>query len=321
MLRSAIIGCGAISKTHAEAITKSGSLVALCDIVEQRASEMSEKYGGAVYTDYEAMLENEDIDVVHICLPHYLHVKAAIYALEKGMSVVLEKPPAMNESEFLKLKNAAKGKKLCVCFQNRFNESTRLALDFIKSGEYGSLIGCRGIVTWNREGGYYSDSLWRGKKKYEGGGVLINQALHTLDLLNVFSGEPVGIKSVCHNLTHPDIDVEDNVVAVIDYKGDRRAVFYATTSSAASPSAEIMLMFENGTVTVDSNTILFKRNKGEKKFVDLSVDGGVGKSVWGSSHTRLISSFYSYVQGDGDNPCSLESCENTMKLLNIIYKE
>lgn len=321
MLRSAIIGCGAISKTHAEAIKDSGRLVALCDVVEERAKALSDNYGGAVYTDFETMLENEEIDVLHICLPHFLHVETAIRALEKGINVVLEKPPAMNESEFLRLKNAADGKKLCVCFQNRFNESTKLALDFIKSGEYGRLIGARGIVTWNRDGEYYSGSLWRGKKQYEGGGVLINQALHTLDLLNFFLGEPADIKSVCNNLTHPDIDVEDNVVAVIDYEDDRRAVFYATTSSPSSPAAEITLMFENGTVTIDSSTILFKRNKGEKKFVDLNASDGVGKSVWGSSHTRLISSFYSYVCGVGDNPCSLENCENTMKLLDKIYEE
>ena len=322
MMRAAIVGCGSISKTHADAIqSNGGELIAVCDIIRERAVTLSENYGGKVYTDLDSMLEKEQIDVLHICLPHYLHVPVAIKALRNNVNVILEKPPAMTMAEFETLDEAVKNseKSLCVCFQNRFNETTEKVMEIVHNGKYGKLMGARGIVTWKREGDYYSDSEWRGKKKYEGGGVLINQAIHTLDLLSYFLGTPKNVSSVCTNLTHPEIDVEDNVSAVIEYE-NARAVFYATTSYVSSPGAELTLSFERATVTVDSHAICINPKDGDYSRTDFKSKLAVGKACWGTSHARIIGAFYRAITGDGDIPCTLDSCRNPIEIMNKIYE-
>lgn len=314
-VKSAIVGCGAISKVHAGGIAEAGaSLIAVCDLLRERGEKICDR----VYTDLDSMLNSEQIDVLHICLPHCLHVPVAIKALERGINVMLEKPPAMDISEYGLLKTALErsNASLCVCFQNRYNETTQKAVEIIKSGEYGKLLGARGIVTWQREGAYYSESKWRGKKKFEGGGVLINQAIHTLDLLNFLLGSPKCVKSAVNNFTHPDTDVEDNVSAVIDYP-DSRALFFATTSFTSSPPAEITLSFEKANVTFDSKSLRVSSEKTQ----EYSVGTVPGKAVWGNSHKIIISKFYDSLSGRADNPCTLESCYDTMKTLNEIYKE
>lgn len=317
----AVIGCGSISKNHTEGIAASGAkLVAVCDIKRERAEKLSEKYGGKVYTDFETLLKSESLDAVHICTPHYLHVPMAVRALECGVNVMLEKPPAMTESEFEALYGAAErsGKVITVCFQNRFNTTTNEVADIIESGRYGKLIGAKGIVTWKRCGEYYTESDWRGKLKTEGGGVLINQSIHTLDLLGYLLGTPKSVAATVSNLTHGDeIEVEDTVCAEIDY-GKVRGLFFATTSCVDSPSAEITLFFENARVTFDSARITVT---GKNVFETKDLKSGTlhGKSCWGSSHMIIINKFYECLEG-GPNPCSLDSCKNTVRLMNAIYK-
>ena len=314
-MRAAIIGCGAIAPLHAEAILKSrATLTAVCDINVLRANAFAAKYGVSAYTDFEKVLDK--VDAVHICTPHYLHLPMAKYALLSGRDVVLEKPPAMTLSEFEDLKSRADAAKsrITVCFQNRFNATTDLAFEIIRDKRYGELVGAKGIVTWNREGGYYTHSDWRGKLKTEGGGVLINQSIHTLDLLNCFLGNPTSVSALVSNMTHGDeLEVEDTVCAQIGY-GDRRATFFSTTSAAASPAAEITLFFEKATVTLDSSRLVAKPKVGDIFVFDKKQDTLHGKACWGDSHTRLIKQFY-----DGVTPCPLYSCTYTMKLMNAIY--
>ncbi len=318
MIRAAIVGCGSISKVHADGIIKSGGkIIAVCDIIPDRAKSICDN----IYTDIDTMLEKEQIDVLHICLPHHLHVPVAVKALEKDVNVLLEKPPAMNSCELDILSSAVKNstKKLCVCFQNRFNETTDKALEYIKNKMLGKLLGARGIVTWNRDGAYYSESDWRGSKDTEGGGVLINQAIHTLDLLGVFLGKAKSVKASVNNFTHPDIDVEDNVSAVIDYENGR-GVFFATTSNVTSPAAEITLFFEHGNISIDTNTLCVMPKGREREFYDYTVGSGIGKACWGESHRRVINGFYKSVLGDGDIPCSLYDCYDTINVMNKIYE-
>ena len=215
MYRSVIIGCGAISSKHADAIINTGNaLIAACDTDSAALSNFCKKYNCRGYADYKAMLDKEMPDAVHICLPHYLHFEAADYALSKDIAVFLEKPPAVNESELERLYKYS-DKKLTVCFQNRFNATTESALEIIRSGKYGKLVGANAYVTWNRYGDYYTKSNWRGKKRTEGGSVLINQAIHTLDLLCFLLGSPTAVRSTLSELDHPYTDTEDTAFSVI----------------------------------------------------------------------------------------------------------
>lgn len=311
MYKSVIIGCGSISHNHANGIKKSdATLVAACDVNSDTLAEFCKKYDCAAYSDYKKMISEQKPDAVHICLPHFLHYEAAIYAHQSGAAVFLEKPPAMTKSEFGSLPKD----RITVSFQNRYNSSTAKALEIIRSGELGALIGANASVTWNRYGAYYTKSDWRGTQKTEGGSLLINQAIHTLDLLCYIFGKPTRVKSIISNLDHCEIDTEDTACAVIDFDG-RRATFFATTCAATSPPATITLLFENGRVTFDSKCLTVSGAKNESFDFSKNI---IGKECWGNAHDVIIDKFYKYL-GGGENPCSLQSCENTMNLLFEIY--
>ena len=175
----------------------------------------------SAYASLEEMLENEQVDVLHICTPHYLHTPMAVYALEKGVHVFTEKPPAISRDQFATLKAAAKENhaRLGICFQNRYNESTKAMEEILASGENGKIVGARAFVSWMRTKEYYAESDWRGKWETEGGGCLINQSVHTLDLLNLFmGGQPVETQAHMMNYHLKDvIEVEDTVSAYIRY--------------------------------------------------------------------------------------------------------
>ena len=190
---AAVIGCGAISGVHADALRESQYAELLCvvDIKEDRAKKAADRYSCQWETDYRKVLDNKDIHVIHVCTPHYLHADMAIEGLKAGKHVLVEKPVAINVEQAKKMLEASKKYKsfLGVCFQNRYNPTSVVAKQILDSGELGKVLGIKGLVTWYRDEEYYSSSGWRGSFDTEGGGVLINQSIHTLDLMQWFGGD------------------------------------------------------------------------------------------------------------------------------------
>lgn len=319
LYNAVIIGLGAIAPKHAQGIIDSGnSIVAVCDIDKTKADVFAQKYNCKAYTDYKQMLDQQSCDVVHICLPHYLHFEAVKYALGKNLRVFLEKPPAMTQAEFEALISLPENDKITVCFQNRFNSTTELAQSLIASGEYGALKGVMAVTSWCRTADYYLKSDWRGNLKTEGGGVLINQSIHALDMLTFLLGKPISFNSVMANLDHPETEVEDTVSAAINFKGVR-ATFFATNCNAKSPSTEYTLYFENATVKYDCKRLVVNQNGKDTELISVA-DSDSGKQCWGDSHSLLIKKFYNGIES-GENPCTVDSCTNTMTLMFDMYKK
>ena len=188
MKRAAVIGLGDISGIHLAAIAKNPeiTLAAVCDIdVSKREGAPA---GVPFYTDYQEMVEKEKPDVVHVCLPHYLHVPVSEYCAAQGCNVFCEKPVALNArqgQEFVEFEAAHPDVHMGICLQNRFNESVEMLKDIIDSGEYGKVTGAKGIVPWARPKSYYDVKPWRGKWDTAGGGCMINQSVHTLSLIHI----------------------------------------------------------------------------------------------------------------------------------------
>ena len=193
--KAGIIGCGGIAHVHAWALRsmKDVELVAFCD---------SEKYKAKAFAGSDALVCDDwrkfcklDLDVVHICTPHYLHAPMAVELLRSGKAVFVEKPCAITFKQFRELETEDKKHpgKLGFCFQNRYNETTRLIDKIVSEGRLGKILGARAMVTWRRDEDYYESSLWKGKRATEGGGVLINQAIHTVDLLGYLCGFGIGM--------------------------------------------------------------------------------------------------------------------------------
>ena len=162
----AIIGLGVISSTHIDAINSYGAnLVAVCDIQEEKM----QKFDCAKYIDYHELLKRDDIDIVHICTPHFLHPQMVIDCANAGKNVLVEKPAATKTEQLMEMIENKNGKKISVCFQNRYNNGTKIAKDIINKKIYGDILGVYALVPWYRNNDYYEKSDWRGKLATEGG--------------------------------------------------------------------------------------------------------------------------------------------------------
>ncbi len=322
MLKAAIVGCGAISKLHAEALKliENTKITAFCDSIFERAQKKAEEYGGKPYSSLEQMLENENIDVLHICTPHYLHVPMAKKALSKNINVLMEKPPAISYDQYEELYRATNEQvRLGICFQNRYNDSVVTTKKYLESGKFGKVLGARAIVTWARNESYYKLSGWRGEIDKEGGGVLINQSIHTLDLITYLLGTPKTVTAQTANFHLKGIiNEEDTVTAFIEYS-DKTAMFFATTANCKDAPIILEIVCENATLRIEGNTLRVTTPDKKSDFFDFTPKSVNGKSCWGGSHSKLIADFYNCLKSGENFPVTLESTRPSFDTMMTIY--
>lgn len=324
-MRCGIVGCGGVAQVHAKAIHEimPGALIAVADIVPEKAQELANKYGAKAYSSLGAMLCSEQIDVLHICTPHHLHVPMTVAALKVGTHVFMEKPPVIDEEQWDFLQRTLAQKKITsrlgICFQNRYNDSVQFVKRELESGKYGRVLGVRGIVTWHRDQDYYYSSNWRGKLATEGGGALMNQAIHTLDLMQYFIKEkPLSVKAVKDKLHLPeDIEVEDLVAAHITYPRSR-ASFYVTTGYVKDVPPLIELECEKGRLRIEEDLVTTFVD-GEAQIRSFKDQKRLGKSHWGMGHLTTIREFYACLKENKKFPIEMEDVADTIWLLLRIY--
>ena len=325
MKKAAIIGCGGISQVHAWVLKnmEDVTVTALCDIKPEKAQELAheqlEDSNVFICEDYRELFDR-DVDVVHICTPHYLHAPMAVEFLKHGKAVFMEKPCAISTEQFEELKKADETYpgKLGICFQNRYNESFRTMEKLITDDEIGTVIGGRAFVTWKRDNDYYEISDWKGRIDKEGGGVLINQSIHTLDLLLKFLGEPETVKASIAN-HHTDIEAEDTVEAWMNFKDGKRACFYASNGYITDAPVFLEIQGTKGRLTMSgSNLTLFKED-GQSKTFSKEAAGSIGKVYWGNGHRACIKDFYYCLEEGITYRNNLASVERVFKVIMDIY--
>ena len=311
-MNSAIIGLGVIGKVHYDTLKKQGErIVALCDIDK---SKLAEFCADRKYDDYKKMLDDGGIDVVHICTPHYLHADMTIYALEKGINVLCEKPLCIRKEDIARIEKAEKESKAIfgVCFQNRFNLSSVFAKDYLKDKHIDYAFGS---MLWHRDAAYYATAQWRGKKATEGGGVCINQAIHTLDLLEWLCGMP---KSVIANVSNRSlqgvIEVEDTASAT--FKGDTNFEFFATNTASADLPVKIEIAFDKHVLTILPDKVLL-----DGKIIDFESDvKWQGKLSYGNGHEKLIRKFYDCVKSGEKFPIDASEGAKSLRAVLAVYE-
>ena len=323
-MKAVIVGCGNIGAVHAESIRRleGVSLCAAADIRPERAASYAEKYGCRAYASLEEMLEKERPDVLHICTPHYLHVPMTTYALQRGIHVFCEKPPVISEEQLDALtRAAAEGPgRAGFCFQNRYNPGVLFIRELLASGRLGKIKGARGIVTWNRGEAYYTQSGWRGRLETEGGGALINQSIHTMDLLGVFLGKPVSVEAQTANHHLPGvIEVEDMMEAYIRY-ADAAACFYATTAYTEDAPPLIELSCEKGIVRMEDPEVTIIWPDGRREHPETVRKQALGKSYWGSGHLDCIADFYRCLRTGERFAQDLDGVRDTIRLMLAAYR-
>ena len=221
-LRIGLVGCGKVGQIHANAIATipEAELVAVCDAAAERAGSFAAKYGVRPFTDAATMLREAGVDAIVIGTPHPLHAEPAIHAAEAGVHVLVEKPLAANLADCDAMLAAARksGVTLGVISQRRFFEPVQRMKRAIDEGRIGEpALGVFIQYSW-RDAAYYTSDPWRGKWDTEGGGVLVNQSPHQLDLLLWMMGPAEEVTGYWANLNHPTIEVDDTAVASIRFR-------------------------------------------------------------------------------------------------------
>lgn len=324
-LKSAVVGCGGIAQVHSAVLHElnTAELTAFCDIRPERAEALAKQYGGRAYSSLEELLAKETPDVIHLCTPHVLHTPMAKAAAERGIHIFTEKPPVINEAQWEEFRALGQKVRVGVCFQNRYNRSVRYLKELLTSGEPGRLLGARAFVTWHREAPYYTESGWRGSLATEGGGVLINQSIHTLDLLGQFLGRANSVDATLTNHHLKDIiEVEDMLEARIDF-GGIPAVFFATTGHCTDSPVLLELVCEACTIRMEEQEVTVFRKDGSKERKELPHEPGspmVGKSYWGTSHGLCISDFYESVLSGKPFPNDIPGVTDTVELMLAAYR-
>ena len=322
MYQVGIVGCGGISRVHSAVLDQlpETHLAACADIRPERAQAMAEKYGCHAYSSLEDMLAHEKLDAVHLCTPHYLHTPMAALLAEKGIAVFSEKPPVISREQWATLEEAAKKVPLGICFQNRYNPNVREAKRIIEAGEFGAVVGARAFVTWKREAPYYTESGWRGTWATEGGGALINQSIHTLDLLVQLMGAPSLVEA--HMSNHHlkgVIEVEDALEAYL-LLGGKPALFYASTAYTQDAPIMVEIQLEQATLRIEE-TWLDIRKDGQTERRDFAVPQALGKGYWGTGHLTCIRDFYHSLATGEHFQNDLESVRNTAEAMLQIYEQ
>lgn len=255
MLKFALVGCGRIAKRHSELLglnqIENASLVAVCDIIEEKAREKGEQYNIPYYTDMDEMMKNEDIDVVSVLSESGYHAKHVINLAKYGKHIVVEKPMALTLDDADAMIKACyeNNARLFVVKQNRFNVPVVKLREAMEANRFGKLVLGTIRVRWSRDQNYYDQADWRGKWSMDGG-VLTNQASHHVDLLEWMMGD---VESVFAKSTTAlvDIEAEDTAVVTVKFKNGALGIIEATTAVRPKDlEGSISVLGEKGTVEI-----------------------------------------------------------------------
>lgn len=296
-----IIGCGAISGPHLDAIKAypHGSLVGVCDIDVDKAKHIVSIHGGRVFESIDQMCLSDEVGVIHILLPHDLHVETAVTCLEAGKHVVLEKPVGISMEELKRLDQVAKSSKasIGVTLQNRFNPSVLAIKEALDREDFGPLLGARSNLYWYRDEAYYKDSDWRGIKEREGGGLLINQAIHTLDLMQFIGGDMEALQAKVANLDHSYNDVEDMAMIEFSYRNGAKGFFMGTNNYVRNEDIHMIFDFEKASFLIENHTA-YEIRDGQKRVLTVDSTKPGEKGYWGKGHSDCIHHIYeAFFQG------------------------
>jgi predicted dehydrogenase len=245
-----LLGAGLIAPFHARALQASevAELIAVADIDAERLARVTSAFGCKGYPTLEAMLEDPAIGVVSVLTPNHLHYDAVLRAARAGKHVLIEKPPAMSlrETDEMAAACAAAGVKACVTLQCRTRKAVQAIRAAVLENRFGKIYHADAYMKWFRSSDYYRTDAWRMSRR-SGAGVTIQQAFHYVDLLQYLAGPAQTVQARMRNLAHPDIDLEDTLLAFVDYQSGAQGVVQASTALWPGTDIRIEINGENGT--------------------------------------------------------------------------
>lgn len=284
-VRIGIIGIGNMGSSHARELAKGsvagGELVAVCDINPDRLKWAKDTFGKdlALYDDADALINSGNIDSVLVATPHYDHPPLAIKAFEKGLHVLVEKPAGVYTKQVREMNEAAlkSNKVFGIMYNQRTNPLYQKLRDLVKSGELGELKRTNWIITnWYRSQSYYDSGGWRATWAGEGGGVLLNQDPHQLDLWQWTCGMPKRVMAFMSFGKYHDIEVEDDVTAYVEYENGATGVFVTSTADAPGTN-RFEVTGDRGKIVIEDDKLIFWRNRIPERQFNREYRGGFGQ--------------------------------------------
>ncbi|MBL8926695.1 MAG: Gfo/Idh/MocA family oxidoreductase [Pseudonocardia sp.] len=311
-LRFALVGAGAIGETHARALADLPDVAELVTVVDTdpaRARALATRYGAAsgmeigAATDLAAVLRRDDIDAVTICTPSGAHADGAVAALDAGKHVVVEKPIDITLPAADRIIDAEKrsGKTVTVISQHRFDRSTEKVQQAVRDGHLGTVTSAIASHAWWRGQSYYDSGDWRGTWALDGGGAVMNQTVHTINLMITTLGTPVEVFAYTARLAHERIEVEDTAVAVVKFASGALGVIHGTTAAYPGLDASLRVFGSTGSAVItDDELVFFHANVGDAPEIGMpgrtaenqvTDDDTLGPDDRGLGHRRQLADF------------------------------
>lgn len=333
-MKYALIGCGRIATNHIKAaVNNQLEIVGVCDIISEKMEEILKKHELDKnldihrYTDYKELIEAEKPDLVSIATESGIHAEIALYCIEKGVHVIIEKPMAMSIDDADKIiaLSEEKNVKVSACHQNRFNVAVQELRKALEAGRFGRISHGSIHVRWNRNQGYYDQAPWRGTWAQDGG-ALMNQCIHGIDLLRWMMGDEVEeVYGVTRQQFHDYLEAEDIGMAVVKFKNGAIGTIEGTTNVYPKNLEETLYIFgENGTVKIGGTstnnidvwdfadeTEADDRNKGLEEATS---------NVYGNGHTSLFADVVDAIEKDRKPYVDAVAGRNALEMILSIYK-
>ena len=268
-VRFALVGAGVIGKVHAAALAglpEVAELVAVVDTDAAKAQALAAQYGVPVAADLDAVLRRDDVDAVTICTPSGVHADGAVAALDAGKHVVVEKPIDITLAAADRIIDAEKrsGRTVTVISQHRFDRSTEKVQQAVRDGHLGTITSAIASHAWWRGQSYYDSGDWRGTWALDGGGAVMNQTVHTINLMITTLGTPVEVFAYTACLAHERIEVEDTAVAVVKFASGALGMIHGTTAAYPGLDAGLRVFGSKGSAVItDDELVFFHANAGD----------------------------------------------------------
>jgi UDP-N-acetyl-2-amino-2-deoxyglucuronate dehydrogenase len=258
-LRFGILGCGAIGPTHAGAIRQLGlPITAVADPVSSRAQDLAARFDvRSVYSTVDRLVADPDVDVVCVCTPSGMHADHAVAAMNAGKHVIVEKPMeiSLHACDRIIDTQARTARLLTVISQHRFDQATQLARKLITDGRLGSLVLATADVKWFRTQSYYDSGDWRGTWHLDGGGALMNQGVHTVDLLQWLVGGVASVRALTRTRAHTRIEVEDVAALLLEFNNGAVGTLTATTAAFDGYPVRIEIFGTEGSILLEGDAV------------------------------------------------------------------
>lgn len=323
-----IVGCGIIAKTHADCISriKNANLIAVCDQNQQRLSWFRDTYGCKGFTEIDTLLEQPEIDVISILTPSGLHGKIGEKAARYGKHIIVEKPLEITRDKAVSLISAtrAAGVKLCAISQHRFDEGIAELKKAITNGEFGELTFGASHTKWYRDQAYYDSVGWRGTMAFDGGGALLNQSVHYIDLLRHLMGEVGEVSAYCATLAHTEIEVEDVGVAAVRFQSGAVGLIEGNTAAWPGYCTRLDIYGTDGSAIVQDDCITdwnlrSGREPGRRAGNNPHAGGVVGELSL-DSHLRQYEDMAAAILEDREPVVNGEEALRTLEVIFAIYE-